>query len=55
MRGFIGILFMLYVVAAATSISLGQCGFGFDKAEEPEVAYCAIGATGVPEEVPGAN
>ena len=26
MRGFVELLFMLYVLAAAVSISLGQCG-----------------------------
>ena len=43
MRGFTGYLFMLYVVAAATSISLGQCGFGSAEVREPVVENCAAG------------
>ena len=43
MRGFIGVLFLLYVAAAAASLSLGKCGFGSVEPEAPEVEYCAVG------------
>ena len=43
MRGFVGVLFLLYILAAAMSVSLGRCGIGSAEAPMSEADYCAFG------------